>query len=111
MYEGGFGFYCPVPCPEIGSAPVEGVDCAGDTHVCCCAGQYRDYVTGYQIGTEHRKGTRIPEGRLKEHYDVVIHHAVFKANLNPASVAFAEDLPAAGRCKAARAQTYNECFE
>jgi len=26
--------------------------------------------------------------------------------LNPASVEFAEDLPAAGRCKAARAQTY-----
>ena len=26
--------------------------------------------------------------------------------LNPASVGFAEDLPAAGRCKAARAQTY-----
>jgi len=27
-------------------------------------------------------------------------------NINPASVEFAEDLPAAGRCKAARAQTY-----
>ena len=27
-------------------------------------------------------------------------------HLNPASVEFAEDLPAAGRCKAARAQTY-----
>ncbi|MCD6560480.1 MAG: hypothetical protein J7L16_01810, partial [Deltaproteobacteria bacterium] len=26
--------------------------------------------------------------------------------LKPASVEFAEDLPAAGRCKAARAQTY-----
>jgi len=30
----------------------------------------------------------------------------FIFNLNPASVEFAEDLPAAGRCKAARAQTY-----
>ena len=29
-------------------------------------------------------------------------------NLNPASVEFAEDLPAAGRCKAARAQTYDD---
>ncbi|MCD6562020.1 MAG: hypothetical protein J7L16_09730 [Deltaproteobacteria bacterium] len=29
-----------------------------------------------------------------------------KCNLKPASVEFAEDLPAAGRCKAARAQTY-----
>ncbi|MCD6561721.1 MAG: hypothetical protein J7L16_08190, partial [Deltaproteobacteria bacterium] len=30
----------------------------------------------------------------------------FSLHLNPASVEFAEDLPAAGRCKAARAQTY-----
>ena len=29
-------------------------------------------------------------------------------NLKPANVAFAEDLPAAGRCKAARAQTYDD---
>jgi len=29
-----------------------------------------------------------------------------KCDLKPASVEFAEDLPAAGRCKAARAQTY-----
>jgi len=30
----------------------------------------------------------------------------FSCYLNPASVEFTEDLPAAGRCKAARAQTY-----
>jgi len=29
-------------------------------------------------------------------------------NLNPASVEFAEDLPAAGRCKTARTQTYDD---
>ncbi|MCD6261590.1 MAG: hypothetical protein J7J52_01020, partial [Deltaproteobacteria bacterium] len=29
-------------------------------------------------------------------------------HLNPASVEFAEDLPAAGRCKIARVQTYYE---
>ncbi|MCD6562093.1 MAG: hypothetical protein J7L16_10125 [Deltaproteobacteria bacterium] len=33
-------------------------------------------------------------------------HIIYALYLNPASVEFAEDLPAAGRCKAARAQTY-----
>jgi len=33
-------------------------------------------------------------------------YADFRLHLNPASVEFAEDLPTAGRCKAARAQTY-----
>ena len=34
-----------------------------------------------------------------------LNNLTIKLHLNPASVEFAEDLPAAGRCKAARAQT------
>jgi len=35
-----------------------------------------------------------------------LNNLTIKLHLNPASVEFAEDLPAAGRCKAARVQTY-----
>ena len=39
------------------------------------------------------------EKKVNHHWSLIFH-------LNPASAGFAEDLPAAGRCRAARAQTY-----